>query len=396
MEYAMPMSFFRPRPSGGPLAGLDQSSSISGTESLPGAGRASFEPIPFRPRGTYPYRLDLEDILGAQAVNQITGSGRLVFHVAGDTGGVKSPEAQTLVAQGMERSFANNLKPASFFYHLGDVVYYSGEVGRYFDQFYDPYEHYPAPIFAIAGNHDGATSLGNDRSLVGFERNFCAEVGTYTKEAMDTRRMAICQPYVYWALDSPFAYFIGLYTNVPEGGQIDSDQRRWFRDQLSQAPTDKALILTMHHPVFSFDIYHSGSPVMARELVDAVNYSRRVPNLILTAHVHNFQRIEKTTGTKTIPFLVIGNGGYWHLHALSAEPGHRDSETGVSLVAGIDDRHGFVTLEVTSERIDGFFTTVPRAQESWAHSEQYKRADAFSYDARPIRLASGEMLRLQS
>ena len=165
MEYAMPMSFFRPRPSGGPLAGLDQSSSISGTESLPGAGRASFDPIPFRPRGPYPYRLDLEDILGAQAINQITGSGRLVFHVAGDTGGVKSPEAQTLVAQGMERSFANNLKPASFFYHLGDVVYYSGVVGRYFDQFYDPYEHYPAPIFAIAGNHDGATSSGNDRSL---------------------------------------------------------------------------------------------------------------------------------------------------------------------------------------------------------------------------------------
>ena len=37
MEYAMPMSFYRPRPSGGPLAGLDQSSSISGAESLPGA-----------------------------------------------------------------------------------------------------------------------------------------------------------------------------------------------------------------------------------------------------------------------------------------------------------------------------------------------------------------------
>ena len=36
------------------------------------------------------------------------------------------------------------------------------------------------------------------------------------------------QPYVYWCLDTPLAYFIGLYTNVPEGGLIDTEQRNWF------------------------------------------------------------------------------------------------------------------------------------------------------------------------
>jgi Calcineurin-like phosphoesterase len=42
----------------------------------------------------------------------------------------------------------------AFFYHLGDVVYYDGEHASYYQQFYDTYLHYPAPIFAIPGNHD--------------------------------------------------------------------------------------------------------------------------------------------------------------------------------------------------------------------------------------------------
>ena len=83
--------------------------------------------------------------------------------------------------------------------------------------------------------------------------------------------MAMCQPYVYWCLLTPLAYFIGLYTNVPEGGQIDAEQREWFPRQLADAPTDRALILALHHPIYSFDDFHSGSPVMAREVQDAIN-----------------------------------------------------------------------------------------------------------------------------
>ena len=43
----------------------------------------------------------------------------------------------------------------SFFYHLGDVVYNFGEAAYYYDQFYEPYRNYPAPILGIPGNHDG-------------------------------------------------------------------------------------------------------------------------------------------------------------------------------------------------------------------------------------------------
>jgi acid phosphatase type 7 len=392
----MPMSFFRPRPSGGPLGAIERPSLALGAESLSleAARLVKPQPIPFEPKRPLPYRLDLADVIGEPATETIRSQRRLVFHTIGDSGGIKDPKPQSLVARGLERSFNDTKHPASFLYHLGDVVYYRGETDSYFDQFYDAYEHYPAPIFAIPGNHDGQVGSSQPRSLAGFERNFCAEPETYTEESVDTQRMAMCQPYAYWCLDTPLAYFIGLYTNVPEGGHVDDAQKEWLQSQLSAAPDDKALFLALHHPVYSFDSFHSGSSAMARIIESAINSTKRVPNMILAAHVHNYQRIEKANGKSTLPFLVIGNGGYFNLHELNVKVGYADPGTSAKLVAGIDSRHGFATLEVTPERIEGFFTTVPRPQESWSDPAGYVQADHFAYPAKPIRLGSSERIRL--
>jgi hypothetical protein len=392
----MAMTFSRPRPSGGPLARTERASQAVAPESvtLESAARGTIQPIPFEPKGPYPYRLGLDQVLGPEAVGKIAAAGRLVFHTIGDSGGVKDPAAQTLVAKGLETSFAAKANPPSFLYHLGDLVYYRGEVDNYFDQFYDAYEHYPAPIFAIPGNHDGQVGYSDKRSLEGFERNFCAPVGTFTDEAMDTGRMAMCLPYPYWILDTPLAYFIGLYTNVPEGGWMDEKQETWLAAQLKAAPDNKALFLSLHHPIYSFDDHHSGSAPMARAVEKAINEARRVPNMFLTAHVHNYQRIERDVDGKKLPFFVIGNGGYYNLHYLNVEVGHEDAQSGARLVAGVDSRHGFATIEVTAEWIEGFFTTVPRPQESWSNPAGYVEADRFSYTAKPIRLAEGQRLQL--
>src|SRR4051794_15662726 len=98
----MPMSFFRPRPSGGPLAIIERPSLALAAEALTDAAaeRAAFEPIPFEPMGPSPYRLDLAEVLGSEAVDRIRASGRMTFHAAGDSGGVKRPETQILVARG--------------------------------------------------------------------------------------------------------------------------------------------------------------------------------------------------------------------------------------------------------------------------------------------------------
>src|SRR5258708_11363348 len=88
---------------------------------------------------------------------------------------------------------------SQFFYHLGDVVYWNGISYHYPEQFYEPYKHYPVPIFAIAGNHDGDTKVQKgdeadpEPTLTGFMDNFCASQPTY----LDSYRPTMTQPYVY-------------------------------------------------------------------------------------------------------------------------------------------------------------------------------------------------------
>ena len=95
-----------------------------------------------------------------------------MFHTVGDTGGIDNAWPQQIVAYWMEKDAAQQF-PA-FFYHLGDVVYYDGEHGSYYPQFYEPYFHYPAPIFAIPGNHDADVGRPpNHASLEPFMKNFC-------------------------------------------------------------------------------------------------------------------------------------------------------------------------------------------------------------------------------
>ncbi len=392
-------SFHRPRQPGASLA------------QKPPGRITKFEPIPdtFSAGRKPPFRMDLRDFLTADEVREITDAGSVAFHCVGDTGGVKDPQPQKLVERGMEQSLTtNSLVPSmrgaamapAFCYHIGDVVYYNGEVADYFDQFYDVYEHYPLPILGIPGNHDGEPVDEKATTLEGFYRNFLArpsadEKPSYTTESRDSGRPAMTQPFFYWTLTTPFATIIGLYSNVPEHGRIDDKQRAWFQAEMAAADKTKALVVAIHHPIYSFDSHHSGSPTMAKELEDAINASRRLPNMVLGAHVHNYQRIEKTLAGHTVPFLVIGNGGYWNLHHLAAAAGYRDPETEAALVAGIDSRHGFMTFDISEKVINGHFTTVPRPQESWSDPQAYNATfDVFSYSAQPMMLADGETVTL--
>ncbi len=129
-------------------------------------GNQRFQPLP-SPIGKAPYHLSLDSVLSPSEIKKIDDNKSISFHCVGDTGGVKSPEPQKLVANGLEST------EASFFYHLGDVVYYNGESEKYFDQFYDPYQYYLQPILAIPGNHDGDPLPRYRRK---FARIFCKEL----------------------------------------------------------------------------------------------------------------------------------------------------------------------------------------------------------------------------
>ena len=121
-------------------------------------GTPRFIPPPFTNLQNLVLPLDIV-LRKPEEEKRIGNAGKLVFHCVGDTGGIHGTEAQEAVAHAMEaqiQSAAATDRPA-FFYHLGDVVYFHGLRHLYGVQFYEPYKYYPAPIFAIPGNHDGDT-----------------------------------------------------------------------------------------------------------------------------------------------------------------------------------------------------------------------------------------------
>ena len=353
-----------------------------------------FHPLP-PPTGPAPYRLTLESVLPPDRIQQINNAGRLVFHATGDTGGIQNGTPQRIVSMHMvDDLHANN---AAFFYHLGDVVYYNGEASGYYAQFYDPYLQYDAPILAIPGNHDGDELPGGDPSLTAFVDNFCARAPRITPEAGDAQRHAMTQPNVYWTLQAPYTSMIGLYTNVPEGGQLDTDQVAWFQAELQAAPAEKALIVAMHHPIYSYDTFHTGSIYMSHILDDAINATARVPDMVLSGHVHNYQRFTRqftdaAGQQRDIPYVVAGAGGYFHLHSEQSldgnliTPGYtvQDGNTDVKLETYCDNRHGFLRLEVSADEITGTYLTVPRPQESW--SNPAAQFDTFTLHLKTHRL----------
>jgi acid phosphatase type 7 len=344
-----------------------------------------FQPLP-PALGEPPYHYDLETAV--PDIGKVArDAGKLVFHVVGDTGGIKHPEYQMSVAKSMKEDLNKdaNERP-NFFYHLGDVIYYNGELNKYYDQFYEPYDHYEAPIIGIPGNHDGDPIDSSQTSLDGWIAYFMTATPHVDPISQDAPRVTLSLPNVYFTLVCPYATIIGMYTNVPEHGSIDSGQQQWLTNEFATAPKDKALILCLHHPIYSFDDHHSGSPGMADAVQHAINDSRRIPNIVLSAHVHNYQRIERNDiieGSPS-PFIVAGHGGYYHLHNFNkgVVNGAKDSNNGSTLVASDDKNHGYLTLSVDSEKIAGSMTTIDKQTE-----EPNQGADAFEYSAKALFLA---------
>jgi acid phosphatase type 7 len=340
----------------------------------------SFQPLP-RPIGLAPYQYALSDHFPSIG-NNIEAQKRMVFHVLGDSGGVQDGEFQNNVAEQMIKQLSvDGQTGPQFCYHVGDVVYFTGMHDDYYSQFYEPYSHYARPIFAIPRNHDGEVDDPTvQTSLDGWVDYFMQAKPDVDPISKDAPRVELNLPNVYWTFVTPFATIIGLYTNVPEGGSIDSVQQQWVTNEFSTAPKDRSLILALHHPIYSFDVYHSGSSKMADVLENAIRDTGRVPNLVLSGHVHDYQRIEKgiVPGSPT-PFVVCGNGGYHNLHAIHSKPGDVAPDTGAVLKYGADKAWGFLTLTIDKKTISGGTIEIDR-------QGNVKKGDSFSYPVAPLIL----------
>jgi hypothetical protein len=302
------------------------------------------QPEPFPPSGPDPAVL-VEPVLtlaqvygtaGAAKEASIVKAGQIVFHSVGDTGSVTGPQTQCLVADKMVTDF-NEANPAdvpSFFYHLGDVVYYFGEATYYYDQFYEPFRDYPAPILAIPGNHD-AVVYANDtaKSLDAFVANFCAPSPVHTADAGSLSRTAMIQPAVYFTLEAPFVRILGLYSNALEdpgviSGQkgtaspntvLDSRQLDFLTAALKRIKAEKfsgAVIVATHHPPFTGGATHGGSPLMLADIDACCTTAGVWPHAFFSGHAHNYQRYTRTVNGMQIPYIVAGGGGHNPLSAM--------------------------------------------------------------------------------
>jgi hypothetical protein len=335
--------------------------------------------IPAPPTNNVNLNLPLDIILpGADA--KIAQAQAMVFHAVGDTGGIKGTETQEGLAAVMVKQIDDSRtknhpgEEPLFFYHLGDVVYFNGMSTDYPVQFYEPYQNYDAPIVAIPGNHDGDTRTrtgdvpDDETTLFGFMQNFCAP----SPQFLFKHRPTMTQPYVYWTLETPLATIIGLYSNVD--GNLDGsgtfEQQRWLAQQLKDAPTDRALIIAVHHAPYSLDTSHGGYGDIGEALDRGFKTAGRAADLVLSGHVHNYQRFMRIVGNKHIPYVVAGAGGYADseraLHKISKDPStgrtiaapFQTSLADVTLAAFNDTEPGFLRLKVTKAAITAEYYTI--------------------------------------
>jgi hypothetical protein len=317
-------------------------------------------------------------LLSADDINKITSSGVMVFHTVGDTGDFRGQE-KLFVAEMMTQdseSLPDNKKPA-FFYHLGDIVYFAGDVDKYGDNFYATYQDYPGFIVAISGNHDCQPDDPQDGPVDpkkypfdGFVQNFMsknpAQLGSL-KTASNRTQMNL--PNVFWTFTTPLATIIGLCSNVGETeGEFHQDQVDWFQKELAAADPNLALIVAVHHPPFSGDAEHSGSTVVDTMLANSFKVAKRYPNLILSGHVHNYQRftsvVQGPKGQIQLPCIVAGAGGYTKLGKLQKIGGAYPSAPlplggNLTLEEYDQDNFGFLRLEVSKTQIVGTYTSAP-------------------------------------
>jgi calcineurin-like phosphoesterase family protein len=256
-------------------------------------------------------------VVDPEAAKTATDAGKLVFHAIGDSGGIHGDDIQSAVAEAMEGQI-KHASPAdrpAFLYHLGDVVYFNGQSRLYGAQFYEPYQYYPAPIFAIPGNHDGDTRVragdqpDTEPSLFGFTENFCAP----QPHQISAYRATMTQPNVFWTLDAPLVSIIGLYSNVE--GTLDArgtfEQQRWFEKQLVEASAKGGfIVVAVHHPPYSLDQTHGGYLDIVVAIDQAIEATKIVPHAVLSGHVHNMQRFTRKHNDREIPYVIDGRGGY--------------------------------------------------------------------------------------
>ncbi|MFC9926258.1 metallophosphoesterase family protein [Streptomyces sp. NPDC127190] len=259
---------------------------------------------------------------------------RFSFLVIGDTG--EGDASQYAVVPGLLKEG----RDTEFAVIASDVIYPVGSADDYGTKFFRPYQDYPAPIYAIPGNHDWYEDLG------AFMRVFCADTPPLDAEPRprpltrawwrallwhrpapaDEQRLAAAralraapgqqaeQPGPYWAIDAGPVRIVGIDTGLL--GTLDAEQGAWLRE-VSRDPKPK--ILVTGSPLY-VDGEHHPCPIEGGGTVDDVvrDPAHRYVAAI-GGDIHNYQRYPVDVAGRTVQYVVAGGGGAF-MHATHTIP----------------------------------------------------------------------------
>ena len=284
--------------------------------------------------------MNLSEVRGRSFVDGL-GKG-IAFDFVGDTGATaaRTYKGELAVTDRM-CELARTSLPA-FCFHVGDVVYFYGE-GDYFPaQFAVPFKNYPAPIFAIPGNHDACVYDDRHTPLKAFIDVFCAESPSNGGVLGGAARTTLTQPGTYFTLDAPHVSIIGLFSGAAESRRyMSAQQLAHFYSELERLAAlraggdRRAIILAVHHlPQF----YTKSPDAMSQGLDDACARAGLWPDAVVAGHAHLYQRFVRTVGGKRIPYVVTGNGGYKISNGQDAQVDGRPQVSGNVVVKAL----GFV------------------------------------------------------
>ncbi|MFF4245448.1 metallophosphoesterase family protein [Streptomyces sp. NPDC001822] len=268
------------------------------------------------------------------AIVRRTDADHFSFMVIGDTG--EGDDPQYAVVPG----FLKAGQGTDFAVLASDVIYPVGGVDDYGTKFFRPYRDYPAPIYAVPGNHDWY------EGLQGFMRVFCESPplapearprpltrawfrsllwhspgGTDEQRLSEARALRsepsqqAVQPGPYWAIDAGPIRIIGIDTGLL--GTVDAEQGRWLRE-VSRG--DRPKILVTGSPLY-VDGEHHPCSIEGGGTVDAIV---RDPEhhyvAAIGGDIHNYQRYPvRVDDGRTIQYVVAGGGGAF-MHATHTVP----------------------------------------------------------------------------
>ncbi|MEU3289780.1 metallophosphoesterase family protein [Streptomyces longwoodensis] len=250
---------------------------------------------------------------------------RFSFMVLGDTGEGDEPQYAVipgLLTVGQETAFA---------VVASDVIYPVGSADDYDTKFFRPYRDYPAPIYAVPGNHDWYEGLG------AFMRVFCDDAPPLPAEPAprppgrawlrhllwhrprpgDGRRLDAAraqrsapgqravQPGPYWAIDAGPVRIVGIDTGLL--GTLDAAQGAWLRE-VSRDPRPK--ILVTGSPLYVDGEHHPCEIEGGGTVDEIVRDPAHRYVLAIGGDIHNYQRYPvRLADGRTLQYVVAGGGG---------------------------------------------------------------------------------------